>query len=372
MNLSHSELARYHRHLALEDIGREGQEKLKAARVLLIGMGGLGCPAALYLCAAGVGTLGLLDHDRIDLSNLQRQVLYATQDIGRPKVEAARERLAALNPEIRIVTHAVELRAANVQSIFEQYDIVLDGTDRFATRYLTNDACVILRKALVSAAIHRFQGQLFTYVPQRGPCYRCLFAEPPGADAVPNCAQAGVLGILPGVLGTLQATEAIKLILNRGEPLIGRLLTYDALSMQFSEFAFTRDSACAVCGDRATIVEPLDVSAHLSVEIPKISPHELQDLLRASTVTLVDVREPDEFADKHLPGSINIPLSSLASRAAELPKDRLTVFVCRSGARSLAACEIASRIGNPFIASLAGGLLTWTAEVDASFNSPPG
>src|SRR5215468_11277385 len=258
LSLSRSERERYRRHLALAEIGPAGQEKLKAARVLIVGAGGLGSPAALYLAAAGCGTLGLLDGDRVDLTNLQRQVLFDSESLGQLKAEAGRERLAALNPEVRIIAHALELRAANVRALFAQYDLVLDGTDRLSTRYLINDACVILHKRLVSAAIHRFEGHLMTYVPGEGPCYRCIF--PQAADGmVANCAEAGVLGVLPGVLGTLQATEAIKLITGIGEPLTERLLTYDALEMRFTEFRVTRRRDCAVCGDTPTIREPEDM-----------------------------------------------------------------------------------------------------------------
>src|SRR6516162_1837315 len=248
MPLSMSERERYRRHLSLGDFGESGQEKLKAARVLIVGAGGLGSPAALYLAAAGCGTLGLLDCDRVDLSNLQRQVLFDSTRLGQAKATAGCERLAALNPEVRVIAHAIELRAANVREVFAQYDLVLDGTDRLATRYLINDACVILRKPLVSAAIHRFEGHLMSYVPGQGPCYRCLF--PQAVDGmVANCAEAGVLGVLPGVLGTLPATEAIKLIAGVGEPLTGRLLTYDGVSLSFQEFHASRRSDCMVCGD---------------------------------------------------------------------------------------------------------------------------
>src|SRR5579863_7985935 len=247
MALTDRERARYQRHLALPEIGVAGQEKLKAARVLVVGAGGLGSPAALYLAAAGCGTLGLVDFDRVDVSNLQRQVLFDTAGVARPKAEAGRERLARLNPEIRVVAHALELKAANVRAVFADYDLILGGSDRLSTRYLVNDACVIYGKPLVSAAIHRFEGQIMTYVPGRGPCYRCLF--PHAEDGVvANCAQAGVLGVLPGVLGTLQATEALKLITGSGEPLLGRLLTYDALAMRFRELRARRRSDCAVCG----------------------------------------------------------------------------------------------------------------------------
>ncbi|HEV2284575.1 MAG TPA: TOMM precursor leader peptide-binding protein, partial [Steroidobacteraceae bacterium] len=257
MALTDAERARYQRHLSLKEIGTAGQEKLKAARVLIVGAGGLGSPAALYLAAAGCGTLGLVDFDRVEVSNLQRQVLFDTAALGVPKAEAGRARLMSLNPGIRVLAHALELRAANVRELLEGYDLVIDGSDRLSTRYLVNDACVIAGKPLVSAAIHRFEGQLSTYVPGQGPCYRCLF--PAAADGmVANCAEAGVLGVLPGVLGTLQATEAIKLITGVGTPLTGKLLTYDALELRFQEFRVARRPDCAVCGDAPTITEPRD------------------------------------------------------------------------------------------------------------------
>jgi molybdopterin/thiamine biosynthesis adenylyltransferase/rhodanese-related sulfurtransferase len=367
MTLSATERARYHRHIALAEIGAAGQEKLKAARVLIIGAGGLGSPAALYLAAAGCGTLGLLDFDRVDLSNLQRQVLFDSAGIGRPKAEAGRERLAGLNPEIRINAHTLELKAANVRAVLANYDLVIDGTDRLATRYLVNDACVLYGKALVSAAIHRFEGQLMTYVPNQGPCYRCLFPE--GRDAiVANCAEAGVLGVLPGVLGTLQATEAIKLITGVGEPLIGRLLTYDALDMRFQEFRVSRRRDCAVCGDAPSITEPRDQdpapAGDPSGGVRRLSASDLQQLLQTLTPFLVDVREPYEFAAGHLAGSRHIPLGELPRRLAEIPKDAAPVFICRSGGRSLAACSMALEAGIASPANLEGGLQAWAREVD--------
>ncbi|HKU13332.1 MAG TPA: molybdopterin-synthase adenylyltransferase MoeB [Steroidobacteraceae bacterium] len=375
--LSPDDRERYSRHLVLREIGVAGQEKLKAARVLIIGAGGLGAPSALYLAASGVGTIGVVDHDRVDVSNLQRQVLYDTASVGTPKAQAARERLLALNPTIQLAAHQVELRADNVLQLFERYDIVLDGTDRFGTRYLANDACVILRKPLVSAAIHRFEGQAMTYVPGRGPCYRCLFPAPPADGLVPNCAEAGVLGVLPGVLGTIQATEAIKLIVGAGEPLLGRLLTYDALAMRFDEFRFKRRADCAVCGDRPTITAPQDApqlcTAEALASIRTLDARELSALLRErsdSAVAIVDVREPREFAASHLPGAINIPVGQLQSRIDALPKG-LVVFVCRSGARSLNAAALASRAGVEDIAHLEGGLLAWARDQDPTFEVAP-
>jgi adenylyltransferase/sulfurtransferase len=371
--LSPADLARYSRHLALHEIGVHGQEKLKAARVLLVGVGGLGSPAALYLAASGVGTLGVIDNDRVDISNLQRQVLYDTHSVGRFKAEVATEKLLALNPQIELVAHAVELRAANVREVFSRYDVVLDGTDRFTTRYLSNDACVILRKPLVSAAIHRFEGQAMTYVPERGPCYRCLFPEPPADGLVPNCAEAGVLGVLPGVMGTIQATEAIKLILGVGEPLLGRFLTYDALAMRFEEYRFTRRRDCAVCGEHPTICEPADLqelcSAEVMDRVRRLTPAELRALL--NEVSIVDVREAGEFAVSRLPGAVNIPVGQIQQRVAEIPRSRPAVFVCRSGARSLTASAIAARAGLVNAAHLEGGLLAWAQELEATFVVAP-
>src|SRR5262245_23566318 len=344
MSLSTAERERYRRHLALSEIGEAGQEKLKAARVLIVGAGGLGSPAALYLAAAGCGTLGLLDCDRVDLSNLQRQVRFDSTRLGQPKAEAGRERLSTLNPDIRIIAHALELRAANVRDVFGQYDLVLDGTDRLSTRYLINDACVILRRPLVSAAIHRFEGHLMTYVPQRGPCYRCLF--PHAVDGVvANCAEAGVLGVLPGVLGTLQATEAIKLITGVGEPLLGRLLTYDALEMRITEFRVTRRRDCAVCGDTPTITEPEDMprdTATTPQGVRRLTAAALYELLqRGEKPLLVDVREDAEWAAGHLPGALHIPLGELPQRLDEIAPESHPVFMCRSGGRSMAACQMA-------------------------------
>ena len=378
MALTAGERARYQRHLTLEEVGVAGQERLKAARVLVVGAGGLGSPSALYLAASGVGTLGVVDCDRVEASNLQRQVLFDTPGVGRSKAEAARERLTALNPEIEVVAHSLELRAANVSDVLRDYDVVLDGTDRLPTRYLVNDACVILRKPLVSAAIHRFEGQVMTFVPGRGPCYRCLYPEVP-EGLVPNCADAGVLGVLPGVLGAIQATEAIKLILGTGEPLVGRLLVYDALELSFREFTFVRRRDCAVCGDHPTITEPHDPPGACRVDeltgLGRLRASELRAKLGTDvrngaeiggvsgafdgTLVLVDVREPHEFAAGHLDGAVNIPLAELSDRLAEIPQDATPVFICRSGARSLTACGIALRAGRARACNLEGGMLAW-------------
>jgi molybdopterin/thiamine biosynthesis adenylyltransferase/rhodanese-related sulfurtransferase len=364
--LSPAERTRYQRHLSLAEVGLAGQEKLKAARVLVVGAGGLGSPAALYLAASGVGTLGLVDCDRVDASNLQRQVLFDTADVGRPKAQAACERLRALNPDVTVVAHPVELRAANIREIFSNYAIVLDGTDRLATRYLINDACVLLGKPLVSAAIHRFEGQAMTYVPGRSPCYRCLFSEADDS-LVPNCAEAGVLGVLPGILGAIQATEAIKLILGVGHALTGRLLTYDALEMRVQEFRFERRADCAVCGSHPMITELRDAPAACAnvPGIRRLSPTELRAWLTEKgsagpAPLLVDVREPWEFESGHLDGARNLPLSELPYRLREIPPQAHAVFICSAGVRSLAACQLALGGGIATVANLEGGMRAWT------------
>lgn len=367
MTLSAAELARYSRHLALPEVAASGQERLRTARVLVIGAGGLGAPAALYLAASGVGTLGIADGDRVELSNLQRQVLFDSDDVGTSKVVAARRRLAALNPEIAVRVHEGDVTADNAVAVVRDYDVVIDGTDRIGTRYVVNDACVIAGRPLVSAAIHRFEGQAMTYVPGRGPCYRCLFPET-AAGIVPNCAEAGVLGVLPGVMGAIQATEAIKLIVRRGEPLIGRLLTYDALEMRFQEFAFDRREDCAVCGPNPSILAPVDTAASAPpAHHRRLAPAELAALLSAAAtgaapVRIIDVREPHEFAAGHLPGAQSVPLGQVERMRWD--DGATTVFVCRSGGRSSRACQIAVNHGLTGAADLEGGLLAWAASID--------
>jgi adenylyltransferase/sulfurtransferase len=375
MTLTATERERYSRHLLLPEIGEAGQQRLKAARVLVVGAGGLGSPASLYLAAAGIGTLGVVDHDRVDLSNLQRQVLFDGASIGAGKALAAQARLRALNGEINVVAHPFELRADNALDLLQQYDCIVDGSDRLSTRYLVNDACVLLRRPLVSAAIHRFEGQAMTYLPEQGPCYRCLFPASSAAEA-PSCAEAGVLGVLPGVLGALQATEAIKVLLGIGAPLVGRLMTFDALAMAWHEFRFQRRADCGVCGPAATIKTLSDSEATCRAQSagqwPRLTPHELQQLIdqrahtHATPLLLVDVREGHEYAAGHLTGSINIPLSELAHRLAELPAASAVVFMCRSGGRSRAACELAARGGVQDVSDLEGGLTAWAAAIDPS------
>ena len=377
--LNDAERERYSRHLLLPEIGAHGQQKLKAARVLVVGAGGLGSPASLYLAAAGIGTLGIIDHDRVDLSNLQRQLLFDTASLGTSKAQSARTRLSALNPEISVIAHELELNASNALELLRQYDYVLDGSDRLSTRYLVNDACVLLQRPLVSAAIHRFEGQALTYLPGRGPCYRCLF---PQADAgvAPSCAEAGVLGVLPGVLGAVQATEAIKLILGLGAPLVGRLLTYDALAMQWQEFHFARREDCAVCGTQPTIRTLADTAAAGSGPARGpcrgLRPQQLSALLEGARrggagLTVVDVREPREYAGGHLPGALNIPVAELPRRGAEIPPNFPVVFVCRTGRRSQAACELAAGAGMQNPASLEGGMLAWAALIDPEMQVAP-
>jgi sulfur-carrier protein adenylyltransferase/sulfurtransferase len=368
MPLSAAETERYARHLSLAEVGIAGQERLQSARVLVVGAGGLGSPVALYLAAAGIGTLGIVDCDQVELSNLQRQILHETRDLGQPKALSAARRLRALNPEIGVVPHALELRAENVGALVAGYDLIVDGSDRIATRYLVNDACVSLRKPLVSAAIHRFEGQAMTYVPGAGGCYRCLFPDASTSPA-PSCADAGVLGVLPGVLGAIQATEAIKAILRQGELLVGRLLTYDAMDMSFREFRFARRPDCAACGDDSRI--SVSVGALPADEPPvtlrRLAPTELAAWLAdpaRGAVRLIDVREPEEFAAGHLPGAESIPLAQIEHTKWHVPHGSSTVFVCRSGARSLRACVAAAQQGLSDPGHLEGGLLAWAATVD--------
>jgi adenylyltransferase/sulfurtransferase len=360
--------ARYARHLALTEIGAAGQQRLAASSVLVIGAGGLGSPAALYLAAAGVGTLGIVDHDRIEISNLQRQILFTTAEIGASKAQAASGRLRELNPDLRVVAHEVKLAEANVMQLLAAYDVVIDGTDRLTTRYLINDACVLLGKPLVSAAIHRFEGQAMTYLPGSSPCYRCLYPQSP-EDLVPNCAEAGVLGVLPGVMGSLQATEALKVLLGIGEPLTGRLLVYDALSLRFDEFRFQRRSDCAVCGDHPTITSISPPRESRLSGITEWTPQQLAAELKNGAdnrLLLVDVREPHEWAAGRLPGSVHMPLGTLSQRTGEIPADLTPVFICAAGGRSMAACRFLAAQGRSAV-NLAGGVMAWSSI----YGAPP-
>lgn len=363
------EKARYSRHLILPEVGEAGQYRLKQASVLVVGAGGLGSPSALYLAAAGIGCIGLMDYDKIELTNLQRQILYTTAEVGRSKTDCARSRLLALNDQIKVETHAEKLSAANAASIIKQYDIVLDGSDNFSTRYLVNDACVLAGKPNVYGSIYRFEGQASIFHPPHGPCYRCLFPQPPAPDAVPNCAEGGVLGVLAGTIGVLQATEAIKWILGVGTSLLGRLLIYDAMDMRFDAFALTRNPDCPLCGNQPTIKTLTDVAVSCASGSAgsEISAAELQKLLANETdITLLDVRTAEEFAQCQLANAVLIPLAELPARLSALNRQARIVVYCRSGMRSQRAADLLRDHGFANVASLAGGLLKWQQEVDAS------
>src|SRR5262245_2878570 len=374
---SPEEMRRYARHLILPGVGPEGQARLKAARVLLVGAGGLGSPAALYLAAAGVGTLGLVDFDAVDESNLHRQVLFGSADVGRPKLEAARERLAQINPHVEVVPFEERLTSHNALEILKDFDIVADGTDNFATRYLVNDACVLLGKPNVYASIFRFEGQASVFWAEKGPCYRCLFAEPPPPDLVPSCAEGGVLGVLPGLLGVLQATETIKLILGTGEPLIGRLLLVDALSMRFREMRVRKDPECVVCGPHPSVTALIDYDAFCSGPSPlvssapmhddEVSVEELRTMReRGDALVLVDVREPREWAISDLPDSVKIPLGTLPQSLDKLSKDDEIVVYCRTGGRSGNAVQFLKQQGYEKSKNLVGGINRWAERIDPS------
>ena len=365
--LSPDERIRYARHLALPGVGEEGQERLKAARVLVVGAGGLGSPVALYLAAAGVGTLGLVDFDEVDVTNLQRQVLYGTGDVGRPKLEAAAARLSDLNPGVRMVPHALCLSSENALDILADYDVIADGTDNFPARYLVNDACVLLGKPNVHASVSRFDGQASVFWAAKGPCYRCLFEEPPPADLVPSCAEGGVLGVLPGLLGTIQATEVLKLVLGVGQPLIGRLLLVDALRMEMRTISTAKNPACAVCGSTPTVTRLADTEAFCAgrpaAALAETSPEELAGRLASGDAPfLLDVREPYEVPVRALAGALNIPLAALPSRLDDVPRGRDVVVYCESGVRSARALAILGAAGHARASHLAGGIARWRRE----------
>jgi adenylyltransferase/sulfurtransferase len=370
--LSPAELLRYARHLSLPGVGRDGQARLKAARVAVIGAGGLGSPAALYLAAAGVGTLGLVDFDRVDVTNLQRQVLHGTGGVGRPKVLSGAERLADLNPHVRVIPIEERLTAANTREILRDFDVVVDGSDNFPTRYLVNDVCVWLGTPLVYGSIFRFEGQVSVFHAREGPCYRCLYAEPPPPELVPNCAEGGVLGVLPGIIGSVQALEAIKLVLGEGTPLIGRLVVFDALRLAFRELRLVKDPDCPVCGARPSITEPIDyeafcgITGHDAVAGAEVSPRDLDALLRsrAGSLQVVDVREPWEWEIARIGGASLLPLGELPGRLAEVDPRAEIVTVCHHGLRSLQARDLLRAAGFTRVRSLAGGIDQWAEEVE--------
>jgi molybdopterin/thiamine biosynthesis adenylyltransferase/rhodanese-related sulfurtransferase len=378
-DLSRDELLRYARHVALSEVGFDGQKKLKAGRVLCVGAGGLGSPLSLYLAAAGVGTIGVVDFDTVDASNLQRQLLHGTKDVGRSKLESARDRLGDVNPHVELVLHDVRLSADNALDILAPYDVVVDGTDNFPTRYLVNDACVLLGKPNVYGSVFRWEGQLSVFGTQGGPCYRCLFREPPPPGLVPNCAEGGVLGVLPGIIGSAQAMETIKLLLGVGTTLAGRLLLFDALEMSWREVGLRRNPECPVCGDAPTQTELIDYEIFCGVkgetgagavqglDVAEVDVTEVSARLAAEEPPfLLDVREPWEWAVSSLAdhGARLIPLDELQERIGEVPADRDVVVYCRTGVRSLTAARVISESGRHRVASMRGGIAAWAEAVE--------
>jgi len=383
-DLTRDDLARYSRHLILPEVGTEGQQKLKAARVLCVGAGGLGSPLALYLAAAGVGTLGLVDFDVVDASNLQRQILHSTRDVGRRKLDSAEEKLLAINPELNLIKHETMLSSANALDILKNYDIVADGTDNFPTRYLVNDACVLLGKPNVYGSVFRFEGQASVFATREGPCYRCLYPEPPPPGTVPNCAEGGVLGILPGLVGIIQATEVIKLILGKGEPLVGRLLLVDALGMSFRELRLKKNLGCPVCGAHPTITALIDYQQFCGVApegnpasvaasgqgttlkngIPQMTVQELKRRREAGEdLFVLDVREPYEYRIANIGGAL-IPQKEVPQRLAEIDRNREIVVHCKMGGRSQRVAEFLTQQGYANVKNLAGGILAWADQID--------
>ena len=376
--LSNEEVKRYSRHLIMPEVGVQGQKKLKGASVLLIGTGGLGSPLGLYLASAGIGRIGIVDFDVVDFTNLQRQVMYTTQDVGKPKIQAAKERMQAINPYITIETHETRLSSDNAMDILKNYDVVVDGTDNFPTRYLVNDACVLLGKPNVYGSIFRFEGQASVFDASRGPCYRCLYPEPPPPGLVPSCAEGGVLGILPGIIGTIQATETMKLILGTGEPLIGRLLLFNALKMRFRELKLRKNPTCALCGSNPTITKLIDYQEFCGLGrgqeaareaaangVPEIEPEELRDLLeKKPNIKIVDVRERSEYDICHIPDAKLVPTSEFAGRMGELDSADEMVLYCHHGIRSRKAAELLRTAGFKKIHSLTGGIDAWAERID--------
>jgi len=376
--LSNEEILRYSRHLIIPEVGMEGQQKLKAAKVLLVGAGGLGAPLGLYLAAAGVGRIGLVDFDVVDFTNLQRQVIHSTKDVGRKKLDSAAEKMLAINPHISIDRHEVALTSENALEILKDYDIVVDGTDNFPTRYLVNDACVLLGKPNVYGSIFRFEGQATVFAYQGGPCYRCLYPEPPPPGLVPSCAEGGVLGILPGTIGLIQATETVKLILGIGEPLVGRLLLYDALGMRFRELKLRKNPECPVCGAHPTITRLIDYHQFCGVPRQEAAPAQeakvndgeidvtelKQKLDRGDSFVLIDVREPHEYKIASIPGAKLIPLGEFPKHVGEFDKDADIVIHCKSGGRSARACGILRQAGFAHVRNVVGGITAWSDKVD--------
>ncbi|QSR84863.1 molybdopterin-synthase adenylyltransferase MoeB [Methylacidimicrobium sp. B4] len=371
---SHEEIRRYGRHLIMPEVTLEGQKKLKAARVLAVGTGGLGSPLLLYLAAAGVGRLGIVDFDTVDDSNLQRQVLHKTRNVGKPKIESAIEAIRELNPNVEVVPYPTALRSENAIEILQDYDVVVDGTDNFPTRYLVNDACVLLGKPNVYGSIFRFEGQATVFWAEKGPCYRCLYPEPPDPGMVPSCAEGGVLGVLPGLIGMVQAIETVKLILGLGDPMIGRLLLFDALGMEFREFRLRKDPACPICGTERTIRELVDYETFCGIvapvvtdDLPELTVQELKRRLdERADFDLIDVREHHEYQIARIPGAKVIPLSEFHQRIHELDPAREIVIHCKAGVRSAKACRLLFDAGFRKVQNVAGGIDAWSLEIDPS------
>ncbi|HYJ85681.1 MAG TPA: molybdopterin-synthase adenylyltransferase MoeB [Pyrinomonadaceae bacterium] len=376
-SLSNEEIARYSRHLIMPEVGLEGQKRLKAASVLMIGTGGLGAPLGMYLAAAGVGHLGIVDFDVVDSSNLQRQIIHGTKDIGRPKIESARDRLSDINPYIEIDTYEARLTSQNALQLFKDYDIVVDGTDNFPTRYLVNDACVLSGKPNVYGSIFRFEGQASVFWAERGACYRCLYPEPPPAGLVPSCAEGGVLGVLPGIVGAIQANETIKIILRAEGILVNRLVLFDAWAMKFRELKLRKDPHCSICGENPTITELIDYEAFCGLspdqhaELPQLEEITATELKRrldsGNDIQIIDVREPHEYEIARLPGTKLIPLSQVVNRMSEIDSARETVLHCKGGVRSAKAIEALKAASFPGrLINLKGGISAWSDEVDAT------
>ncbi len=376
VELSNEEIARYSRHLIMPEVALDGQKKLKQARVLTIGAGGLGAPLAMYLAAAGVGTLGIVDFDVVDESNLQRQIIHGTSDIGRPKMESARDRINDINPNVHVEAYEEALSSENALEIFKDFDVIVDGTDNFPTRYLVNDACVLTGKPNVYGSIFRFEGQASVFWAKEGPCYRCLYPEPPPPGLVPSCAEGGVLGILPGAIGTIQATETVKLILGIGEPLIGRLLLYDALGMSFREMKLRKDPNCPVCGENPSVTELIDYQEFCGIpqanaqatadEVPEITVQELKKRLdNGENLSVLDVREPHEYEVANI-GARLIPLNELPERLAELDRDVPLAVHCKTGGRSARAVKLLQETGFQNAFNVEGGITAWSEEIDPS------
>ena len=378
MELNNDEIRRYSRHLILPEVGLSGQKKICSSSVLCIGAGGLGSPIAMYLAAAGIGKLGILDFDLVDFSNLQRQIVHGTQDVGRPKTESAKATINRINPNVGVVIHNTRITSENALDLIHPYDIVVDGTDNFPTRYLTNDACVLLKKANVYGSIFRFEGQASVFAPHLGgPCYRCLYPEPPPPGMVPSCAEGGVLGVLPGIIGTIQATEILKLALGKGSSLVGRLLLFNALDMKFRELKLRRDPQCPLCGESPTITELIDYEMFCGISpepaVPTAHPDEVtvQEMSRALQdsklgIRVIDVREPDEYQIAHVNGVPLLPLSALPQRFTELDPNQQYYIHCKSGVRSLRALEFLREQGFKYLKSVKGGIDAWADEIDHS------